>query len=88
MKNFKMYAFLSFLYLGSSSGLAQNQTNKVKYPMSWEFQLGSNFLTNSNLSKNYPLQNVNSLSANFYTYVDFQIRNARYGFPHMIFYSR
>ncbi len=75
MKNFKIYAFLTFLHLGSSACLAQNQTNKVKYPMSWEFQLGSNFLTNANLSKNYPLQNVNSLSANFYTYVDFQLNS-------------
>lgn len=75
MKNFKIYAFLSFLYLGSSSVLAQNQANGIKHPLSWEFQLGSNYLTNSNLSKNYPFQNANCVSGNFYTYVDFQIKS-------------
>lgn len=75
MKNFKTYVFLAFLYLGSSSISAQTQTNRINYPLSWELLLGANYLTNSNLSKNHPFQNVNCVSANFYTYVDFQLKS-------------
>lgn len=69
MKNFKIYAFLTFLFLGSK---AFSQTNSIKYPMSWEMQLGFNYFTNNSLSRNRPYQNIKSISGNFYSYVDFQ----------------
>lgn len=40
--------------------------------MSWELQLGSNHLTNTNISKNQPFQSIKSISGSFYNYVDFQ----------------
>ena len=40
--------------------------------MSWEMQLGFNYLTNKKKKKNLPYQNIKSFSGNFYSYVDFQ----------------
>ena len=70
MKSLKIVPLIVFcVYL---QGKAFSQTNSIKYPMSWELQLGSNYLTNNNLSKNHPYQNIKSISGNFYSYVDFQ----------------
>lgn len=51
------------------------QVNTIRFPLSWEMQLGTNFLTNSNLSKNDPLKSTECISGNFYTYVHFQIKS-------------
>lgn len=70
MKSIKILPIIIFcVYF---HGKAFSQTNGIKYPMSWELQLGTNYLTNNNLSENHPYQNLKSISGNFYSYVDFQ----------------
>ncbi len=73
MKSIKIIQLVIFC-IWSHNKIA-GQVKSIKYPLSWELQLGSNYLTNSSLSKNYPLQSTKSISGNFYTYVDFQVKS-------------
>lgn len=70
MKSLKTFPLIVFCLC--LQGIVFSQTNSIKYPMSWELQLGSSFLTNTTLSKNHPYQSIKSISGNFYSYVDFQ----------------